>query len=177
MIERQMQKNRMSRYLLDTNIIRFYAEKVPEVEKFIDQSILSGNTFFISETVKYEIESQFVEMKKREVAAAKKLIKILQPIEIELKDFKRAHLYRRQGRKIRKYHKEWKRPATPRLPGLADSLIAIAALNEKINIITNNTKDFHLARFLGSTLYCPIRDKHFLPIFFRDVNKLPTKYE
>jgi predicted nucleic acid-binding protein len=166
----------MTRYLLDTNIIRFYAEKVPEVERFIDQSLAKGVTFFINETVQYEIESQFVEMNKSEKKAAKLLIKNLLPIEVETRDFRRAHLYRRQGRKIKQYHKKWNKPQTLTLPGLADSFIAVAAINEQIGIVTNNLKDFHLARYFGITLYEPLSNAIYRPINFRDPESIPNEY-
>ncbi|MDQ0156517.1 type II toxin-antitoxin system VapC family toxin [Robertmurraya andreesenii] len=166
----------MARYLIDTNVIRLYVDRQPEVESFIESSLAKNDTFFIPETVKYEILSQFVEMKKHEVVAARKLIAAFQPIEVELSDFKRAHLYRRQGRKIRKYHNGWKKPQTPALPGLADSFIAVTAINEKIDLVTNNLKDFHLLRFFGRTIIEPITRERYGPIDFKNKNTIPNEY-
>ncbi|MTT32912.1 hypothetical protein GMB86_12935 [Terrilactibacillus sp. BCM23-1] len=78
------------------------------------------------------------------------------------------------ARIIRAQHQKEKKSYQPRLPGLADAKIAVDAINEKIDIVTNNTKDFHIARFFGISLYDPIRDIWFYPI--EKTNSNPPKY-
>lgn len=154
----------MTRYLIDTNIIRFYLANHPAVVEFWEKSRNQGDTFLLSQVTVGELRSQLVELSHHHRSALRRLIKAFPTINSSDIHDNRAHAYRRAARSIRVKHEIFNRPAKPRLPGLADAKIAVDAITEEIPIVTNNTKDFHIARFFGVGIYDPVRNVWFEPI-------------
>ncbi|MFS1514809.1 type II toxin-antitoxin system VapC family toxin [Chengkuizengella sp. SCS-71B] len=154
----------MKRYLIDTNIVRFYIQGNTQVETFMKQCEVNDDILLISMVTVGELRSQLIEINSKHRPALRRLIKTFPKIEVTDPEDKKAHAYRRMARKIRAQHQKEKKPYQPKLPGLADSKIAVDAINEQLDIITNNTKDFQIARFFGISLYDPIRNLWYYPI-------------
>lgn len=154
----------MARYLIDTNIVRFYVEGNKEVEAFWDKCRQNNDTLLLSMVTVGELRSQMVVIKQQYRKPLRQLIQAFPHIPATDPNDQRAHAYRRYARMIRLMHENQHKSHQPRLPALADAKIAVDALKEEITIVTNNTKDFHIARFLGAAVYDPIRDLWFYPI-------------
>ncbi|AQQ54183.1 type II toxin-antitoxin system VapC family toxin [Planococcus lenghuensis] len=154
----------MTRYLIDTNIIRFYIQQQRDVERFLDNCMANEDTLLLSMVTVGELRSQAMEISERQRGAVRRLIKAFPKVEVTDPADRKAHAYRRMGRCIRELHKEEKKAFLPRLPGLADSKIAVDAINENAEIVTNNTRDFHISRFFGVSLYDPKENIRFPPI-------------
>lgn len=164
----------MTRYLIDTNIVRFYIEGNKEVEAFWDKCKKNNDTLLLSMVTVGELRSQIDEIKEKHRPALRQLIKAFPKIEATDPEDRKTHAYRRMARIIRAQHQKEKKAHQPRLPGLADAKIAVDAINEQIDIITNNTRDFHIARFFGISLFDPIREIWFHPI--ERTNSNPPKF-
>lgn len=154
----------MKRYLIDTNIIRFYIEGILEVIKFWEECEANDDTLLLSMVTVGELRSQMIEVHPKHKSALRTLIKAFPTIEVTDSADRKAHAYRKMARCIRSVHEQEKKPFKPKLPELADAKIAVDAINEQIEIVTNNTKDFQIARFFGVSLYDPIRDIRFAAI-------------
>lgn len=162
----------MARYLLDTNIIRFYIENRPEAVNFIDSRLENGDTFFISSVVKGELRAQIPALNRKEITAVRSLLLAFPTLSDT--GLKKAHALRYFSTRLQKYHEKINHPTIPKRIGLADAEIAVSAYKEGIPLITHNIKDFTVIRFLGIELYDPMADKVYLPI--RDITSLPDYY-
>lgn len=169
----------MTRYLLDTNIIRYYIDPLaPEhlsVRAFFNSCRANGDFLFISMVTKMELESQEVELSAASVRAIRTIIQALRPISINDPNDLRAHRLRRFGKWMKIHHQQTCQMTTavPKIPALADAQICVTGMVEGLTIVTNNVKDFALARFFGTTIYNPVTQQTFPPIA---LNKQPPYY-
>ena len=99
----------MKRYLIDTNIIRFYIEGNPEVNKFWVECEANDDTLLLSMVTVGELRSQMIEIHPKHKSALRTLIKAFPTIEVMGSEDRKAHAYRKMARCIRSMHEQEKK--------------------------------------------------------------------
>lgn len=103
----------MARYLIDTNIVRFYIEEQKQVTEFLNQCKQNNDTLLLSMVTVGELQSQLFEIKPKYRPALRNFIKAFPKIEATDPEDRKAHAYRRMARAIRTQHAKEKRVFNP----------------------------------------------------------------
>ena len=154
----------MTRYLLDTNILRYYFESRSEVEIFFNNCRIQGDDFLISYITYEEIRLQMKNLDKLKRKELLEFLSVLPRTTVTSRKSKRTFAFRRYWGYVNSYHESQSKGKKLKKISYEDAAIAVDAVDEGVDIITHNTKDFHLARFLGVSLYDPVNEEWYYKV-------------